>query len=144
MFADFTGHVFAHIYTLVALIEFMSASSHEHASRRLAMAHEFLSCKRHQRCRDWFECLLITKAALLDEDKEEELNYFSGKCVCVCVCVCERERERERDDIEILHVITGWWDGSVGTIAPPHTWWASHLTLLWDGNCLMGMVDVCM
>lgn len=78
--AGFFGHTFAHINTLVALIEYMSSSTHDIASRRLAAAHKFLSDEDHSTCKDWFECFLRTKSIILCNDEREAPDYFNGVC----------------------------------------------------------------
>lgn len=78
--AGFFGHTFAHINTTVALIEYMSSSTHDIASRRLAAAHKFLFDEEHNTCKDWFECFLRTKSILLRNYERDTHNYFNGEC----------------------------------------------------------------
>ena len=72
-------HAIVQVCFVVSVVELLSASLHERASKRLAMVHELLSSDGHDSCRDWFECLLLTKASLSGEDCNEELNYFNGQ-----------------------------------------------------------------
>ena len=65
------------MYTIVAVMELASSSTHEQASRRLALAHQLLSCEDHETCKDWFHCLLKIKAMLADDDRAD-LDYFEG------------------------------------------------------------------
>ena len=80
VFLDFMRHAIARVFTVVSVTELLSASLHEGASRRLAVAHELLSNCEHRSCRDWFECLLRSKASLCGKCcSEGELNYFNSQ-----------------------------------------------------------------
>ena len=124
--AGFLGHTFAHINTIVALTEYLSASTHDIASRRLAAAHKFLSDEEHSTCKDWFECFLRTKSILLGNDETEAHNYFNGVCALhvrftwLPSCIC----------------VIGWWSGHIIVPVPHSTSWASSMIHLWNGNIL--------
>ena len=81
-FADYLRHAIARVFTVVSVIELFSSSLHERALTRLAVAHDLVSPGEHSSCRDWFECLLRTKAALSQQECPSqvsgELNYFNG------------------------------------------------------------------
>lgn len=81
-FADYMRHAIARVFTVVSVIELFSSSLHERALTRLAVAHDLVSPGEHSSCRDWFECLLRTKAALSQQECPSqvsgELNYFNG------------------------------------------------------------------
>ena len=70
----------ARVFTVASMIDLFSSSLHERACQRLAVAHELVSAGAHNSCRDWFECLLRTKADLSSREcgSEGELSYFSG------------------------------------------------------------------
>ena len=80
MFPGYMRRAIARVLAVVSMIDLFSASLHERASQRLAVAHELVSGGEHSSCRDWFECLLQMKANLSSEEccSEGELNYFNG------------------------------------------------------------------
>ena len=77
-------HAIACVLTVVSVIDLFSSSLHKCASQKLAKAHELVSDGEHASCRDWFECLLRTKASLSSREycSEAELSYFNGLSVC--------------------------------------------------------------
>jgi hypothetical protein len=82
-FADCMRRAIARVFTVVSVIDLFSSSLHERSLRRLAVAHDLVSPGEHSSCRDWFECLLRTKANLSTREccSEGELNYFNGMSV---------------------------------------------------------------
>ena len=80
VFAGYMRCAIARVFAVVSVIDLFSSSLHERASQRLAVAHELVSGGEHSSCRDWFECLLRTKAGLSSGEScsEGELNYFNG------------------------------------------------------------------
>lgn len=77
--SDFIGQTFSHIYTVVALVECKSASTHEQASEKLELAHKFIDSRSHNSCCDWFHCLLQIKSLLLSDDSSDAVNYYNGE-----------------------------------------------------------------
>ena len=62
----------------MSLIDMTSEANHSQAEARLGTAHSILASDDHRACRDWFECLLKTKALLLREESKTSLDYFNG------------------------------------------------------------------
>ena len=62
----------------MSLIDLTSVAEHGQAAARLGKAHTLLASSDHVSCRDWFECLLKTKALLLREESKVPLDYFNG------------------------------------------------------------------
>ena len=79
-FADYMRHAIAHVFTVVSVIELFSSSLHERALTRLAVAHDLASPGEHSSCRDWFECLLRTKAALSQQECPSQGELSQQEC----------------------------------------------------------------
>ena len=90
-FADYMRRAIARVFTVVSVIELFSSSLHKRALTRLAVAHDLVSPGEHSSCRDWFECLLRTKAALSQQEcpSQGELNYFNGISVTSALEFCD-------------------------------------------------------
>ena len=106
-FADYMGRAIARVFTVVSVIELFSSSLHERASTRLAVAHDLVSPGEHSSCRDWFECLLQTKAALSQQEcpSEGELNYFNGMSVTSALEFCDINVIVQAGGVKVWYIV---------------------------------------
>ncbi len=136
MFVDYMRRAIARVFTVASVIDLFSSSLHERSLRRLAVAHDLVSPGEHSSCRDWFECLLRTKASLSSREccSEGELNYFNGTSATSLLKVCV-----------VNTVFTGWWGKDlVFSVSSPSAihWPSSAMHTLYSGNCLAQRVGM--
>ena len=79
------GHVFAHLNSMMSLIDLTTGANHSQAEARLGRSHSVLASDDHRACRDWFECLLKTNKMVLREESRTSLDYFNGMVTNDCV-----------------------------------------------------------